>query len=143
MSTTVAAQERALHDIPKWVSSHSSDDLRTFLRCLTAWQPLDLELIFDDLDTAIGNQPPPVTDTTALIERLRIHLARLSDIAVADAKYLPTTGLARLIERGRSIREERVPAEHQQAIGLARRLAFVTSDLVEELIGASYIKGAE
>ncbi|MGW3690551.1 hypothetical protein [Streptomyces sp. NPDC005125] len=41
------------------------------------------------------------------------------------------------------MRNERTPADHPQAVGLARRLAFVISDLVEELIEARYIKGAE
>ncbi|MCX4538631.1 DUF6415 family natural product biosynthesis protein [Streptomyces sp. NPDC002596] len=80
---------------------------------------------------------------TAPVERLRGHLARLSDIAVADPKFPPTDGMVQLIERGRPMRRERMPADQQQTIGLARRLAFTLSDLVEELIEARYIRGDE
>jgi hypothetical protein len=107
------------------------------------WKPLDVEDVFDDLDMAIGNQPPPVATTGALVDRLRGHLKQLSNIAVADGQYPPTAEMVQLVERGRPLRDERTPTDYPQAVGLARRLAFVTSDLVEELIEARYIRGAE
>ncbi|MEV7866684.1 DUF6415 family natural product biosynthesis protein [Streptomyces sp. NPDC088124] len=79
----------------------------------------------------------------ALVERLRGHLNRLGDVAVTDERYPPIAEMVRLGERGLPMRDERTPAGRQQAVGLARRLAFVTSDLVEELIEARHIKGAE
>lgn len=129
--------------VEEWTPPIDADGLRIVLARITAWKPLDIEAIFDDLDTAIGNQPPPVNTTAALVERLRAHLKQLSDIAVADQRYPPTTEMVRLVERGLPMRDERTPADHPQAVGLARRLAFVISDLVEELIEARHIKGAE
>ncbi|MER6104363.1 DUF6415 family natural product biosynthesis protein [Streptomyces sp. NPDC001832] len=114
--------------------------MRHVLPRITAWSPLDVEAIFDDLDTTIGNQPPPKAATPALAERLRSHLKRLSAIAVADTKFPPTDEMTQLIERGRPMQDARLPADHQQAVGMARRMAFVTSDLVEKLIEARYIK---
>ncbi|MFI6730981.1 DUF6415 family natural product biosynthesis protein [Streptomyces atratus] len=127
-------------NVPKWTPPLDPDGLRHVLERITAWSPLDVEAIFDDLDTAIGNQPPPEAATPALVERLRSHLKRLSAIAVADPKFPPTDEMTQLIERGRSMQDARLPAEHQQAVGMARRLAFVLSDLVEKLIEARYIK---
>ncbi|RSN14820.1 hypothetical protein DMH25_07720 [Streptomyces sp. WAC 01325] len=139
MSATVAPERQ----VEEWTPALDADGLRNVLERFKAWKPLDVERIFDDLDTAIGNQPPPVATTGALVERLRSHLKHLSDIAVADDRYPPTEEMLRLVELGRPLREERTPVDHQKAVGLARRLAFVTSDLVEELIEARYIKGAE
>ncbi|MEU4186664.1 DUF6415 family natural product biosynthesis protein [Streptomyces griseoluteus] len=91
----------------------------------------------------MGNQPPPGATTAALVDRLRNHLKQLSDITVADNGFPPTAEMTRLVERGLPLREEYTPAAYRQAVGLARRLAFVTADLIEELIEARYIKGTE
>ncbi|MDL2075840.1 DUF6415 family natural product biosynthesis protein [Streptomyces sp. GXMU-J15] len=139
MSTAVAPQR----PVGKWTPPLDADSLRTVLERVRDWKPLDVEDVFDDLDMAIGNQPPPVATTGALVDRLRGHLKQLSDIAVADGRYPPTAEMVQLVERGRPLRDERTPTDYQQAVGLARRLAFVTSDLVEELIEARYIRGAE
>ncbi|WP_331763289.1 DUF6415 family natural product biosynthesis protein [Streptomyces sp. NBC_01238] len=127
-------------NVPKWMPPLDEDGLRHVLKRITAWSPLDVEAIFDDLDTTIGDQPPPEAATPALVERLRSHLKRLSAIAVADTKFPPTDEMAQLIERGRPMQDARLPADHQQAVGMARRMAFVASDLVEKLIEARYIK---
>ncbi|MFF1917042.1 DUF6415 family natural product biosynthesis protein [Streptomyces sp. NPDC058239] len=127
-------------DVPKWTPPLAPDDLRHVLKRVAAWSPLDVEAIFDDLDTTIGNQPPPEATTPALVERLRSHLKRLSAIAVADTKFPPTNEMKQIIERGRPMQDARLPTDHQQAVGMARRMAFVTSDLVEKLIEARYIK---
>lgn len=137
MSTAVAPER----PVEKWTPPLDADALRSVLDRVREWKPLDVEEVFDDLDTAIGNQPPPVATTAVLIDRLRSHLKQLSDITVADGRYPPTAEMVQLVERGRPLRDERTPADYQRAVGLARRLAFVTSDLVEELIEARYIKG--
>ncbi|MEU9699523.1 DUF6415 family natural product biosynthesis protein [Streptomyces sp. NPDC047981] len=128
---------------PQWMPPLDADGLRSVLERIKDWKPFDVEEVFDDLDTAIGNHPLAAAATDTLIDRLRGHVKQLSDISVADDKYPPTTEMVQLVERGRPLREERTPADHQQAVGLARRLAFVTSDLVEALIEARYIKEAE
>ncbi|GAA2951566.1 DUF6415 family natural product biosynthesis protein [Streptomyces enissocaesilis] len=150
MSLTVLVPENDVVPPPvdepstaQWTPPLDAEGLRFVLERIKDWKPFDVEEVFDDLDTAIGNQPPPVATTGALIDRLRDHLKQLSDITVADDKYPPTAEMVLLVERGRPLREERTPADHQRAVGLARRLAFVASDLVEELIEARYIKGAE
>ncbi|MCO4695110.1 hypothetical protein LRR80_01158 [Streptomyces sp. RO-S4] len=128
---------------PQWTPPLDAEGLRSVLERIKNWKPLDVEEVFDDLDTAIGDQTPPVAVTDTLVDRLQGHLKQLSDIAVADEQYLPTAEMLQLVARGVPLREEREPADYRQAVGLARRLAFVTSDLVEELIEARYIKEAE
>ncbi|MFV5995387.1 DUF6415 family natural product biosynthesis protein [Streptomyces sp. NPDC056231] len=144
MSLTAPVREKPVASptpsIPKWTPPLDADALRHVLKRITAWSPLDVEAIFDDVDTTIGNQPPPEAATPALIERLRTHLTRLSVIAVADPKFPPTDEMTQLIERGRPMQDAHLPADHQQAVGMARCMAFVTSDLVEKLIEARYIK---
>lgn len=129
--------------IPQWTPPLDAEDLRSVLERIKDWKPLDVERIFDDLDTAIGNQPPQVTTAGALVDRLRSHLKQLSDIAVADEQFPPTRVMVQLVERGLPLRGERTPTAHRQVVGLARRPAFVTSDLVEELIEARYITDAQ
>ncbi|MGW2474923.1 DUF6415 family natural product biosynthesis protein [Streptomyces sp. NPDC001665] len=125
---------------PQWTPPLDAEGLRSVLERIKNWTPFDVEAVFDDLDTAIGDQPPPVATTGALVDRLRGHLKQLSDIALADEQYPPTVEMVRLVARGIPLREERAPVDYRQAVGLARRLAFVASDLVEELIEARYIK---
>ncbi|WDO07165.1 DUF6415 family natural product biosynthesis protein [Streptomyces murinus] len=127
----------------EWAPPLDADGLRLVLERFRAWKPLDVEDIFDDLDAAIGSHSPSVATTAALVDRLRSHLKQLSDITVADDSFPPTAEMARLVARARALRNECTPTAHQQAVGLARRLAFVTADLVEELIEARYIKGTE
>ncbi|MEU9737164.1 DUF6415 family natural product biosynthesis protein [Streptomyces sp. NPDC048002] len=129
--------------VERWTPPLDADGLKYVLERFHAWKPLDVEQVFDDLDAAIGNQPPPVAATAALVERLRVHLKHLSDIAVADDRGLATQGMLRLVQLGRPLRAECTPVPQEMAVGLARRLAFVTCDLVEELIEARYIEGPE
>ncbi|MGW1159083.1 DUF6415 family natural product biosynthesis protein [Streptomyces sp. NPDC002519] len=139
MSTAVAPKRPA----EEWTPPLEADGLRLVLERFRVWKPLDIEEVFDDLDAAIGNQSPSVATTIALVDRLRSHLKQLSDITVADDRFPPTAEMTRLVERGLPLRKECTPAAYQQAVGLARRLAFVTADLIEELIEARYIKGSE
>lgn len=117
--------------------------MRRVLELITAWSPLDVEAIYDDLDAAIGDQAPPQAATPELIGRLLNHQKRLSTIAVADTKFPPTAAMVQAIERGRPLHDASLPAEHRQAVGMARRIAFVASDLLDALIEARYIKDAE
>ncbi|MFD8117535.1 DUF6415 family natural product biosynthesis protein [Streptomyces microflavus] len=150
MSLTVLVPENDVVPPPadeprtrQWTPPLDAEGLRSVLERVRNWNPFDVEEVFDDLDTAIGDQTPPVEVTDILVDRLRDHLKQLSDIAVADEQYPPTAEMLQLVARGVPLRAERAPADYRQAVGLARRLAFVTSDLVEELIEARYIKEAE
>lgn len=150
MSLTVLVPENDVVPSPAdeprtrpWIPPLDAEGLRSVLERLRNWNPFDVEKVFDDLDTAIGDQTPPAAVTDILVDRLRDHLKQLSAIAVADQQYPPTAEMLQLVARGVPLRVGRAPADHRQAVGLARRLAFVTSDLVDELIESRYIKEAE
>lgn len=130
-------------EAPKWTPPLDESGLRRVLELITAWSPLDVEAIYEDLDAAIGDQAPPRAATPELIGRLLSHLKRLSTIAVADTKFPPTADMVLAIERGRPLHDARLPAEHQQAVGMARRIAFVASDLLDAMLEARYIKDIE
>ncbi|MFE7675575.1 hypothetical protein ACFU5N_25610 [Streptomyces albidoflavus] len=74
---------------PQWTPPLEAEGLRFVLERMKDWQPFDMEEVFDDLDTAIGDQSPPVATTGALVDRLRGRLKQLSDIALGDEQYRP------------------------------------------------------
>ncbi|WP_331762293.1 hypothetical protein OG612_44995 (plasmid) [Streptomyces sp. NBC_01527] len=165
----MTAAEATESDVPKWAPPLDADGLRFVLKQMATWTPLDVKAIFDDLEAAIGYQveasrrpakrlpavlravmrrpgrgsPAAAPATVELVVRLRSHLARLGNIAVADPKFPPTDVMVQLVERGRPMRDEHAPGDQEQTLALARRLAFVLSDLVEELIEARYIEDDE
>ncbi|MFD8430393.1 hypothetical protein [Streptomyces coelicoflavus] len=85
---------------PQWTPPLDVEGLRSVLERIKNWKPFDVEEVFDDLDTAIGDQTPPVAVTDTLVDRLRGHLKQLSDIAVADEHYPPTAGCSSSLHAG-------------------------------------------
>ncbi|MFI1677569.1 DUF6415 family natural product biosynthesis protein [Streptomyces sp. NPDC020607] len=104
--------------------------------------PVDLEPLYDDLDATLGNQSPHESGLPGLIEHLRGHVRALSRIAVADPDYPPPATVTAVIARGRLLLDE-PPPHGSPSVGLARRLAFVTSDLAEGLLEVHCIKDAD
>ncbi|MGW6317678.1 hypothetical protein [Streptomyces sp. NPDC055099] len=69
----------------------SQNELRRVLERITAQEPFFVIASVDDLDASIGSQAPRAATAGALIERLRGHLKRLTDIAVTDPSSRPAT----------------------------------------------------
>ncbi|WP_327249872.1 DUF6415 family natural product biosynthesis protein [Streptomyces sp. NBC_01320] len=128
---------------PQWTPPLDADALVRLLDRVRAWDPLVVEAVFDDLDMAQGDQTPGADEVDELAERLRSTLKQLSAIAVADPKFPADTATLQLIDRGRSLRDEQMPRGYRPALGLARRLSWVTSDLIERLIATRQIKDAD
>ncbi|MFE4959256.1 DUF6415 family natural product biosynthesis protein [Streptomyces sp. NPDC056653] len=121
----------------------NADALAHLLDRVRAWDPLVVESVFDDLDLAQGDQMPGAGEVDELAQRLRSTVKQLSAIAVADPKFPADSATLQLIDRGRSLRDEQVPRDYQSTLGLARRLPWVTSDLIERLISARQIKDTD
>lgn len=107
MSLTVLVPENDVVPPPadeprtlQWIPPLDAEGLRFVLERMKDWKPFDVEEVFDDLDTAIGDRSPPVATTGALVDRLRGHLKQLSDIALADEQYPPTVEMVRLVPAG-------------------------------------------
>ncbi|WP_405893465.1 DUF6415 family natural product biosynthesis protein [Streptomyces sp. NBC_01527] len=142
LETGVSASRPAVPE-PQWAPPLDSDALARLLDRVRAWDPLVVEAVFDDLDMAQGDLTPRADEVHALSERLRGTLKQLSAIAVADPKFPPDATTLQLIDRGRSLRDEQMPHDYRPALKLARRLSWVTSDLIERLIATRKIKDAD
>jgi hypothetical protein len=68
---------------------------------------------------------------------------QLGNIAVADPRFPPGDELLQLVERARSLRAEEMPGDYWKALGLTRRLAWITTDLIELLIATQHIRDTE
>lgn len=128
---------------PQWTPPLNADALARLLGRMRAWEPLVVEAAFDDLEMAHGDQAPGADEVDALAQRLRSTVKQVSAIAVADPKFPADSATLELIDRGRRLRYEQMPRDYQSTLGLARRLSWVTSDLIERLISARQIKDAD
>lgn len=126
--------------IPRWTPPLAPNQLRGVLSKMSRWQPIDLDAVYDDLDQVLGEQRPTATALDAVSDRLRDALQHLSNIAVADPVFSPSPATAALVQRGNELRGEEKPSEYQQALGLSRRIALTTSDLIDRLIEERHIK---
>jgi hypothetical protein len=120
-----------------------ADALAAVVAKLRAWDPLVVDAVFDDLDRVLGDQTPPADQIDELGECLRGTLMQLGNIAVADPRFPPGDELLQLVERARSLRAEEMPGDYRKALGLTRRLAWMTTDLIELMIATQHIRDAE
>jgi uncharacterized protein DUF6415 len=120
-----------------------ADALAVVVAKLRAWEPLVVDAVFDDLDRVLGDQTPPADQIDELGECLRGTLMQLGNIAVADPRFPPGDELLQLVERARSLRAEEMPGDYWKALGLTRRLAWITTDLIELLIATQHIRDTE
>ncbi|WP_051839017.1 DUF6415 family natural product biosynthesis protein [Streptomyces sp. NRRL F-5126] len=90
-----------------------------------------LEAILDDAGDVLGDQAPPETEFGDLAERLRKGLTHLVDIAVAAKER--DAQVACLVQRGLMLRAAAIPGDSRQALAYLRRMADLTSTLLERL----------
>ncbi|MET9119932.1 DUF6415 family natural product biosynthesis protein [Streptomyces sp. NPDC004528] len=126
--------------ITKWQPPLTAEQLGAVVEKVRAWKPLSLTDIFDDLDRILGAQQPAAGELGEMGERLRGALMQLSSIAVADPGHRPDAETLALVERGRALRDEEMTGGYRTDLGLARRMAWTTSDLVERMINERHIK---
>ncbi|MGP4089119.1 DUF6415 family natural product biosynthesis protein [Streptomyces sp. KR55] len=132
MSTPVAVEKRAPAD---------EDTLTTLLAAMQAWTPFDGDALLDDVGTVLDDVMPREEDAEELAERLRGHLMRLVDIAVANEAGEDDQA-AELIGRAREVRAEEMPGDYWQAIGHLRRMAWTVNELLERLVAIKCLKEA-
>jgi hypothetical protein len=66
--------------------------------------------------------------------RLRSHLMRLVNLAVASKVDRRDREVADLVERGRELWSQELPGDHAQAVGHIRRMAWTLNELLELLV---------
>ncbi|MFC9916306.1 DUF6415 family natural product biosynthesis protein [Streptomyces sp. NPDC127197] len=127
--------------VPRWRPPLDPDALRTVLEKVRAWEPFDGGALLDDVAVVLDNVMPAEEYVEELAQRLRGHLMRLVDIAVA-AEAEEDKATARLIERARNVRSENMPGDHRQAVGHLRRMGWTVNELLERLVATKCLKEA-
>lgn len=116
---------------PRWAPSDEAT-LTSLLAAVRAWNPLDGGAVLDDIGAVLDDVIPGEDQVEELAERLRGHLMRLVDIALANAAGEDDQAAA-LIERARLVRAEETPGDHWRAVGHLRRMAWSVNELLERL----------
>ncbi|MEU5523754.1 DUF6415 family natural product biosynthesis protein [Streptomyces sp. NPDC047860] len=120
----------------------SGGELATVLNRLRDWNPFDGGALLDDVAMVLDDVPPAEEATEEIAERLRRHLLRLVNVAVAaGAERDPVA--ARLIEQARTLRGEDLPGDHWTAVGHLRRLGWTANELLERLVAVRCLKEAQ
>lgn len=124
-----------------WTPPLDADGLAGLLARLHTWEPFDGGPLLDDVATALDEVPPPAPFDD-LTGRLRAHLARLVDIAIAS-EVADADDLARaLLERAFAFRAETLPGDHRAAVVHLRRLAWTAHELLQRLVDTRCLKEA-
>ncbi|MFI8860425.1 DUF6415 family natural product biosynthesis protein [Streptomyces prasinus] len=117
-----------------WKPPLPHDRLAAVLDRLRTWRPFDGDALLDDVAAALDDVVPAEEDLAEIAERLRGHLMRLVDIALAAEEDQRDAASAQLIEQARTLRAEEVPGDHWKAVGHLRRMGWTVSELLERLV---------
>ncbi|MGV9349445.1 DUF6415 family natural product biosynthesis protein [Streptomyces spiralis] len=98
------------------------------------WQPFDGDALLEDVGAVLDECIPAEQHVDELAQRLRGHLVRLVDVAVATGAERRDTATAGLVERARTVRCEAVPCDRWKAVGYLRRLGWTVQELHERLV---------
>ena len=150
MPSTVLARPAATgrstpRHAPRWEPPLTAAELEGVLAKVRAWQPLNLQAVYDDLDRVLGEHTPTAGEIADLRARLRSSLAQLVSIALAGPQDRLSPAIWQLVAHGRALsdRTHQAPAGYGQALGLLRRTAWATADLIEHLTAAQHISNPD
>ncbi|MFD7014019.1 DUF6415 family natural product biosynthesis protein [Streptomyces sp. NPDC059928] len=101
------------------------------------------DAVFDDLHQVLGDQTPQAPEVDGLSEGLRGTLMQLVNIAVSDTHFPASEEMYAVVERARKLRSEDTPGDYPSGLGLTRRLAWCTWELLELLIESKQVKDVE
>ncbi|MFG3282030.1 hypothetical protein [Streptomyces sp. NPDC048111] len=117
---------------------------------------MDWDQVYEDLDAVLhgeqemshhaagSSSPEPLrrcSDAEKVIERLCMALKLLTARAQHDRADEKHPAIAHLINLARALRAQEVADDPDQVLGLARKLAAVTLDLVERLEETGTVRG--
>ncbi|MFF8639000.1 DUF6415 family natural product biosynthesis protein [Streptomyces pilosus] len=122
------------HPVRAAVPPFTEAGLRRVLEKVQHWAPYVDGLLLDDVAAVLDDHTPTADEVGEHARRLRGHLRRLVDLAVVSTVAEQDKHVADLVERGRTLRCEDVPAEHHRAVGHLRRMAWTLEDLLERLV---------
>ncbi|MFE2533685.1 DUF6415 family natural product biosynthesis protein [Streptomyces sp. NPDC059371] len=116
--------------------------MRSLLSKIRRWQPFDGGAVLDDVSTVLDECMPSKEKVAVLAVRLRGHLSRLVEIAVASEAD-PADGItAQLIARARTVHCKALPDDYMAAAGRLRRTGWIVNELFERLIALGCLREA-
>lgn len=122
------------HPVREAVLPGTPEGLGRLLEKVQNWAPYVDGLLLDDVAAVLDDHVPDEDEVAEHNQRLRGHLMRLVNLAVASKVDQRDREVAYLVERGRELRSQELPGEHVQAVGHIRRLAWTLSELLELLV---------
>ncbi|MER7816637.1 DUF6415 family natural product biosynthesis protein [Streptomyces sp. NPDC096153] len=121
----------------------SAETLLRVLLQLRVWEAFDGEALLDDVADVLDDVVPAQADVDELAERLRGHLMRLVNIAVANNADQHDETTARIVERARDLRVEELPGGHWNAVVHLRQMGWIASELLERMVEVRCVKSPD
>ncbi|MFF7838802.1 DUF6415 family natural product biosynthesis protein [Streptomyces ossamyceticus] len=135
--------------IPRWNHSvrpadlpFTPEGLERVLRKIQDWKPYVDGALLDDVAAVIDDFTPAEDAVEEHAMRLRGHLMRLVNLAVADKVVERDGRVARLVSEARQVRSEELPGDHRRNVGHVRRMAWTVNELLERLVENQCLKEA-
>ncbi|GHF15124.1 hypothetical protein GCM10014715_83050 [Streptomyces spiralis] len=116
--------------------------LQDMLARIRRWQPFDGDALLEDVGAVLDDCIPTEQHVDELAQRLRGHLVRLVDIAVATGAEQRDTATAGLVERAHAVCREAVPCDRWKAVGYLRRMGWTVQELHERLVVTDCLREA-
>lgn len=120
----------------------TAEGLERVLRKIQDWKPYVDGALLDDVAAVIDDFTPAENEVEEHAMRLRRHLMRLVNLAVADKVVERDGRVARLVSEARQVRSEELPGDHRRNVGHVRRMAWTVNELLERLVENQCLKEA-
>ncbi|MFE9882846.1 DUF6415 family natural product biosynthesis protein [Streptomyces sp. NPDC005784] len=128
--------------VPVWTPPLDADGLQSLLVKVRRWQPFDGGTLLDDVSAVLDECMPIEGQVAVIAVRLRGHLSRLVDIAVASDAAQADEITAQLIAQARTVHCQELPGDYMRAVGQLRRTGWIVHDLFERLIALGCLREA-
>ncbi|MFG2681317.1 DUF6415 family natural product biosynthesis protein [Streptomyces sp. NPDC048392] len=128
------------HPVRAAVLPGTPTGLQRLLEKVQNWAPYVDGLLLDDVAAVLDDHMPGKDEVAEHAQRLRGHLTRLVNLAVASKVVQRDREVADLVERGRELRSEELPGDHGQAVGHIRRMAWTLNELLELMVKHQCLK---
>ncbi|MFF3730199.1 DUF6415 family natural product biosynthesis protein [Streptomyces sp. NPDC002476] len=140
--TTASAVPRWDHPVRQADQPFDPDRLRWMLSKVQTWQPYVDGALLDDLAAVLDDYVPSEDEVEVLATRMRGHLTRLAQLAVASKADQRDQAVASLVKRARAVRPEALPGDRFRAVGYLRRMAWTLEEFLERLVENQCLKEA-
>ncbi|MFF4295025.1 DUF6415 family natural product biosynthesis protein [Streptomyces vinaceus] len=141
-----------------WTPPLGGSGLHDLLSAVRRWEPVDWDVVYDDLDTVLneevshhaagasgngrpGAAVPGYDEAEELAQRLRGALMQLVNRGLLDNADKKHPDIADLFEKARVVRSEELPDDERQTLTFLRKLGRVTLELAERLEEVGIVKG--